>query len=181
MAVVGKRTTNTWTNLDGLFIPLGVSEATATNTGQYVHTGGLSVVEVIIDCANLPTQASGNVQIQDDSVTIPLNAFIEEIRLTVLKETTGVNAALNIGLVDQDRSTEIDFDGFIAANTAVNDGTDLGESIRIAKGGTSAGALLGTKITNAGLIVAFPTTASFTAGVVKCEVFYSMPLSTDVV
>jgi hypothetical protein len=30
----------------------------------------------------------------------------------VTKETTGANANFNLGLVDQDRSTEIDFDGF---------------------------------------------------------------------
>lgn len=179
MAVVTKRTTGTWTNLDGLFIPFGVQEAAATNTGEFKHVGGRHIAEVIIDLANLPTQASGDIQIQSDTVTIPNGAFIEEIRLTVLKETTGATATLDIGLVDQDRATEIDFNGLVTAHAGINDGTDLGQVFLINIGSTGAGALVGTKITNSGLITANPLTASFTAGVVKAEIYYSVPLSTD--
>lgn len=180
MAYVGRQTTTTWLNNDGQYIKFGTDEAAATNVGEYRTLGARRSVECIIDCSNLPTQASGNIQIQSDTVDIPIGAFIEEVRLTVIKETTaGGGAALNVGLVNTDRATVISDTAFVAANTTVADGTDLGEVVTLTKGSAGAGALIGTKITTAGLITAFPTVASFTAGTVKCEIFYSMPLSTD--
>lgn len=179
MAVVTKRTSGTWTNADGLFIPFGVQEAAATNTGEYRISGSRHVAEVIIDLPNLPTQAGGDEQIQSDTVTIPNGAFIEEVRVTVLKETAGTNANIDLGLVDQDRTTEIDFNGFLAAADAFNAGTDLGTVTLFNVGTTEAGALIGTKITNTGLITASADVGDWTAGVLKVEIYYSIPLSTD--
>jgi hypothetical protein len=179
MAVVANRTNNTWLNGDGLFVALGPAEGTATNSGEYRHVGGRHIAEFIISLPSLPTVSSGDEQILSDSVTIPNGAFIEEVRVTVLKETTGTNANLDMGLVDQDRSTEIDFNGFLAAADAFNAGTDLGTVTTFNVGTTEAGALIGTKITNTGLVTASAETADWTAGVIKVEIFYSLPLSTD--
>lgn len=180
MAVVGKQTSGVWdTNSDGLYWRYGVNEGTAQITGSYKQLGPRHMVEVTIDLDSLPTVASGNQQIQSDTVTIPNGALIEEVELQVTEETAGTNANLDIGLVDQDRSTEIDFNGLIAAGDDINGGTDLGKIYRYVVGSTDAGALIGTKLTNTGLITANAETADFTAGVVKCRVYYIIPLASD--
>lgn len=181
MAVVSRKgTSNVWHNADGLFIGFGVKEAFPTNSGEYSDAvANRHIAEVIVDLPNLPTLASTDKQIQDDTLTIPNGAFIEEIRVTVLKETAGTNANLDLGLVDQDRATEIDFNGFLAAADAFNAGVDLGTVTTFNVGTTEVGALVGTKITNTGLITANAETADWTAGILKIEIYYSMPLSTD--
>lgn len=180
MAVVGKQTSGVWdTNADGLYWRYGTNEGTAQITGELKTFGARRMVEVTIDLDSLPTAASGNEQIQSDTVTIPAGALIEEVELIATEETAGTNANLDIGLVDQDRSTEIDFNGLITAGDDFNGGTDLGKVYRYVVGSTDAGALIGTKLTNTGLITASPDTADFTQGVLKCRVYYSIPLASD--
>lgn len=180
MGVTGKQTSGVWTNSDGLYWRYGVNEGTAQITGDLKTFGARRVCEVTIDLDSLPAHDATNaVQIQSDTVTIPAGALIEEIELIAMEETAGTNANLDIGLVDQDRSTEIDFNGLIAAGDDFNGGTDLGKVYRYVVGTTDAGALVGTKITNTGLITANAETANFTAGVLKCRIFYSMPLASD--
>lgn len=179
MAVVGLTTTK-WHNADNLLVPFGRDEAVITRAGQYKDTvAGRHIVQVSIDLTTLPTVASGNEQIVADNVMIPSGAFIEQVDVLVTKETAGVNANLDLGLVDQDRSTEIDFNGFLAAADAFNAGTDLGTLTTYVVGTTEAGALIGTKLTNTGLITASPDTADFTAGVIQVRIYYSLPLSAD--
>lgn len=164
----------------GLLNKYGTDKSRATRWGEFADTAsGLHCVKGMVALASLPTQASGNKQIVDDTVTIPNGAFIEKIVVLVTKETAGVNANFNLGLVDQDRSTEIDFDGFLAAADAFNGGTDLGTITEFVVGTTEVGALVGTKITNTGLIVAWPDTGDFTAGVLDIRIYYSMPLTAD--
>jgi hypothetical protein len=170
-----------WLNSDGLRIYFGTNEAKVTREGEprMVDSGGTHVTEVIIDTTALPTVASGDVQIQGETI-IPNGAFLERVETLVLKETTsGGSAALNVGLVRQDRSTAISTTGILAACTDVVDGTDLGENVSRAKGGTAAGTLIGTKLTNTGLITAHATTADFTAGVVRVRIHWYIPLAAD--
>lgn len=158
----------------GLLNLYGADAARTRRTGEYsILADGRHMVAVTVDLSTLPTQASGNKQILDDSVTIPNGAFIEEIDVLVTKETAGVNANFNLGLVDQDRSTEIDFDGFLAAADAFNGGTDLGTLTQYVVGTTEAGALIGTKVTNTGLLVGYPDTGDFTAGVIVVRIYFS--------
>lgn len=179
MAVVGKQTTGVYTNADGLYWRYGVNEGTAQITGEYNSFGPRHVAEVTIDLDSLPTVASGDKQIQSDTVTIPSGALIEELELITTEETAGTNANLDIGLVDQNRSTEIDFNGLLTAGDDFNGGTDLGKVYRYVVGTTDAGALVGTKLTNTGLITANAETADFTAGVLKVRIFYTIPLASD--
>jgi hypothetical protein len=181
MAVVAL--TTGYNNADGLRQRYGVNEATVQRGGEYSRlSDGRHCVEVTLDLLALSTActaASGNECIICDNVTIPNGAFIEELVVVVTKETAGVNANLDLGLVDQDRSTEIDFNGFLAASDDWNAGTDLGTVTSFKVGSTEVGALVGTKITNTGLITASPDTADFTAGVLKIRIFYSTPLAAD--
>lgn len=177
MAIVSLKP-SLYTNADNLTIFNPGSARTVTRGGE-VYDGSKHVTHVTIALASLPTVASGDKQIVAENVTIPNGAFVEEVQVLVLKETAGANANLNVGLIDQDRSTEIDFDGLLAAADAFNGGTDLGQKTVFNLGTTEVGALVGTKITNTGLIVAYADTADFTAGVVEVRIVWTVPLTAD--
>lgn len=184
MAVVDLNT-NEWVNSDGLLVTFGPDRARASRGGEYSRlVDGQSCVSVIIDLATLPTGASGNEQIVADNVFIPNGAFITKVRVTVLEEPTeasGTDANLDLGLVDQDRSTEIDFDGLLAAADAFHAGTDLGKITEYTLGTTEAGVLIGTQITNTGLITASSqnTGEDWTDGTIKVDIEYYIPLAAD--
>ncbi len=121
MAVVDFNNSQTSTiNLQ--FQKYGTALARATRVGEYMDTAsGRHCVEATIDLTALPAFGTGNVKILDDSVTIPNGAFIEELTVLVTKETAGSGANFNLGLVDQDRTTEIDFDGFLGGLRELHD------------------------------------------------------------
>ena len=170
--------TNNWVNSDGLFIPYGASEVTVVRVGEYDYDTK-HVVSAVVALASLPlfnATTDSDVQILSDTVTIPNGALIEGVTITILKAITGSNANLDFGLVDQDRTTEIDFDGLLVA---WDNSTALGTIEVLVKGGQDIGALVGTKLTNTGLLTARADTADFTAGVVRLDVFYSVPLAAD--
>jgi hypothetical protein len=185
MAVVDYNSLD-WTNDDGLKVYFGAGEAVETKAGEYQFFGGTHCTEVILDLLALSTAAtaaSGNEVIIADNVLIPNGAFIERVEVFVLKETAGANANLDLGLVDQDRSTEIDFNGLLAAADAFNAGTDLGGVHTFQKLDgtltTEGGALIGTKITNTGILTASADTADWTAGVLRIRIYWYVPLSGD--
>lgn len=178
MAVVGKKT-SFWKNNDGLSVFFGRDEGSSDASGEYNTLGPQRMVEVVIDLDSLPTQAGGNVQIQSDTVTLPAGAIIEKLEIICTEETTGTNANLDIGLVRLDRSTELDYNGLLAAGDDFNGGTDLGSVYTYVKGTTDAGALVGTKLAYTGYITANAETADWTAGVIKVRVFFSFPVASD--
>lgn len=180
MAVVDLNT-NEWVNGDGLLVTFGTDRARAARAGEYSRlSDGQHNVSVIIDLATLPTAASGNELILDDTVTIPNGAFITKVIVTVLEEpTTSGSPNLDLGLVDQDRSTEIDFNGLLAATDTWETGTDLGRVTEYTLGSTEVGALVGTQITNTGLLTASADTADWTDGTIKVDILFYMPLAAD--
>lgn len=178
MAVVSLRK-NTWDNADGLRVYFPGTGTGVTRGGE-VNEAGRHWTEAVIDLTALPTVASGNQQIIAENVTIPSGALIEEVHVVTSKAaTSGGAATLDIGLVDQDRSTEIDFNGLVAAaaKTTID---AVGETTVYRVGSAGAGALVGTRLTNTGLLTANAGTADFTAGKVIVRVMWSVPLSADV-
>jgi hypothetical protein len=179
MAVVDLNSNNT-VNADGLNVYYGLGEAITTRAGEFQMSDGTHVTEVIIDLATLPTAASGNEQIVADNVCIPNGAFIEKVEVLVLEEpVTSGSPNLDLGLVDQDRTTEIDFNGLLAAADAFETGTDLGVVVTYYTDTTESGALVGTQITNTGLITASPDTADWTDGTLRVRIFWYVPLTAD--
>lgn len=176
MAIVHPRN-NGWTNADGLRVWFGTQEATLGFGGKYRQSGPLQCVEFKVDLATVAASTS-NQYILDETVYIPSGSFIEKVEVTPLTETEGVNANLDLGLIDQDRTTEIDFNGLLAAADAFNGGTDVGVPVEYVKGTTEAGALLGTRITNTGLVCANADTAVFTAGVLLIRIYFSTNTTT---
>lgn len=164
----------TWMNSDGLYLTTGVDEGALSKAGEYRHDGAWHCVEVTIpDMTALGTAAA----IQDNVTFVPKGARIEKIELvTETACTSGGSATLNVGLIRRDRSTELDYDGFIAAG-ALATFNAAGETVEYTAGSTAAGALVGTTLANNGYITADYDTAAFTAGKVVIRVFYRFPVT----
>lgn len=171
----------TWKNADGLYLKLGTSEAVSTHAGgTYAATvGGVYVTEVDIVLASL-TQTE---TILNDAVWIPANAHILWVdTITVVAAATGT--AIDVGFIDQDRTTEIDYDGLLAAFPLGNMNL-VGETVRFTQahtvlaGVTGTGALIGEELTDTGYISASMTDATaFTAGKIRLQVGW-MPKGLD--
>ncbi len=160
----------TWLNGDGLYIKYGTTRATVTTGGEFKTFGDTHEVEFTLTLANLAATTG----IISDVVWLPDNAFIERVEVVATTAVTGVNAVLNVGLIDSDRTTTADEDGLIAALPTTSMDT-VGETTVLYENTTYNGALVGTNCT-AGpyLFCADYDTAAFTAGVVKIRVFYHL-------
>jgi hypothetical protein len=178
MAVVSLK--SPWVNNDGLAVQLPGDAGTVKRWGE-VQLNGRHCIQGAINLAALPTAASGDEQIQSETVIVPSGALIEQVDVLVTKEpTTSGSPNLDLGLVRTDRTTELDYNGLLAATDTWETGTDLGAFVSYVKGSTEAGALIGTRLTNAGLITASPDTADWTAGVIIVRVYFSFVNSADV-
>lgn len=164
----------TWTNSDGLLVKFNSTAGTVGTGGEYEMDGPLRVTEVKISLTGLATSAA----VLDQHVIIPSGARIERIELiNETAATSGGSAALNVGLQRLDRSTELDYDGLVAA-AALSTFNSAGEYNSITPGGTAAGALMGTTLSYPGVITADYDTAAFTAGKVIVRVYWFSPQTT---
>lgn len=172
---------STWTNDDGLHIKFGTSEGVSTHSaGEYNTLGPNRMVEVEIDLTEL-TQTEA---ILNDVVVLPAGAFIERVE-TIAEVAGATGTAIDVGLIRLDRSTELDYNGLLAASPIANFNAD-GEYACFKVGATEptgltgTGALIGTTLSNAGYISASMTDATaFTAGRVKVRVWF-VPKATSV-
>jgi len=162
----------TWLNNDGLYIKYGRKMDTQARAGEYELDGPNHVTEVVLNLAQLTAAA----QIIDDTVSIPANARIARVEVVTDTVAAGVGAVLNVGIIDQDRSTVIDADGFVAAlPTASMDAA--GETTVLYVGTSYAGSSIGVTNNNAGLITADYDTAAFTQGKVVVRIFWYVPVT----
>lgn len=176
MAVVGLKS-NTWLNKDGLNVLFNKSKGETSRGGEVIVDGSMvRCTEVGIDLTDLTTTDE---TIVNDGVFLPKGALIEKLEIIATKETAGTNANLNIGLVKEDRSTEYDFDGLLAAGDDFNGGTDLGKVYSYVVGTTDAGSKLGTILTEKCLITAGADTAVWTAGIITVRIYWTRPLNSD--
>lgn len=161
-----------WLNSDGLYVKFGTAEATAGAAGETNIAGDRREIVVTIDDLTVLTTTAGGT-ILDDHVWVPKNARIEEVEVEVKTAATGATADLNVGLIRSDRSTELDFNGLVAAaDVATLDAA--GKRLNLITGSTAAGALIGTTLAYNGLFCADWDTAAFTAGAVRIRVKYFM-------
>lgn len=159
----------TWKNNDGLYIKFDRNAAEAGKAGEFRNDGPYHVLEVVLDDM---TELGTSAAIIDDNCTLPKNARIEKVELiTETAVTSSGSGTLNVGLIRTDRTTELDYDGLIAAE-AVADFNAAGETVTYTAGASSAGALIGTTTANPGLLTADYDTADFTAGKVVIRVYY---------
>lgn len=166
----------TWHNSDGLYIEYGTTKTTANQAGEFVKTGNMREVELKITLSGL-TQSE---VVQSDTTILPAGARIQEVEL--LTQTAGATGtAIDVGLIRMDRTTELDYNGLLAAAPlAVMDlageRTIYTAATTVPASATGTGALIGTTLAYDGLLTCSMTDAtSFTAGVVKVLIRYYMP------
>lgn len=166
-----------WVNSDGLVVKLGTIEATAGRAGQYSDPlGGQHITELAVNLIDV-TSATAGATILDYNTLIPKGANIQKVEVETLVAVTGTNAVLNVGLARSDTTTEIDFDGLgTAAALTQTAMAAKGTVLTYIKGTSNAGALLGTALTNNGILVADYDTAAFTAGRVAVRVYWSVAI-----
>jgi hypothetical protein len=163
-------------NSDGLFVKIGTTKATPNIGGEYVTVGREREIELKIDLTTL-TQSE---VIQSDQVFVPAGVRIQAVE-TIAITGAATGTAIDVGLTRTDRSTEIDFDGLLAAAPTANMNS-AGEkstyqvAVTIPTGLTGTGALVGTTTSNVGYISASRTDGTaFTAGVILLKIKYLVP------
>lgn len=160
-----------WTNADGLRVLFNNEQGAVTTGGTHNVATPMRVTTVEFTATDLGTAAA----VQDYNTYIPSGARIQKV--DVIAETactSGGSAVLNVGLQRKDFSTELDYDGLVAA-LALSAINAAGENNELVVGSTGAGALIGTTLANAGVITADYDTAAFTAGRVIVRVHWYMP------
>lgn len=159
----------TWNNDDGLYIKFGTTEGEVANGGSYRVDGAYSVSTLTITGTDLATGAA----IMNDVVWIPDNARIDKVEIvpTTAMDSSGDAATLNVGLIQKDRSTEIDYNGLVAALPEASM-DPAGDWQTIDVNHTYKGALIGTTITEVGYVTADWDTEAFTAGEIEVHIYW---------
>jgi hypothetical protein len=159
-------------NSDNLFVKIGVTKATPNVAGEYKTYGAERMIEIHnLDLTTLTTTPI----IVSDQTFWPANRKIsygEVIANT--GATTGTSAALDIGLIQTDRTTVMDSDGLLDS-IAVANFSAAGEKFMTGDTDPAAGdlgAYGATAPTTTGYITAATSTGTFTAGNVTVRLFY---------
>lgn len=156
----------------GLYRKYGTDKATTATGGEYRNDGLLREIEFKIDLTTLTETETP----LDDNVFFPKMRVQEVEVITTTAAATGV--AIDVGLIQTNRTTEIDFNGFLAAfPTAQMDlageRTIFTSATTVPASATGTGALIGTSTSTVGYVSASRTTATaFTAGVVLVKIRY---------
>lgn len=164
----------TWTNADGLVIQLGNTEATLGKGGTYDDVrGGSTCIEFVVQHTDIPLTTA---TVIDQMVTLPAGVILETVEIIAeTAVTSGGSATIDFGLQRLDRTTELDYNGIVAALaiTALN---AAGKRVVIQNGSTGAGALFnGTATANAGVFTLNALVAALTAGKLRIKLFFYRP------
>lgn len=136
-----------WTNNDGLKIRFDVDKINQlAPRGEAPGAGEDRVIDFIVDVATL--KAGPNLI---EGVVIPRNSTIAEIQWMPVIATAGLTS-FDVG-TQKYNGTELDYNGLAAAAVP---GT-VGVRVKTVKGGTSAGAVLGTTTALPGNLTITPT------------------------
>ncbi len=160
----------TWFNKDGLFIRYGRDEGASQQGGTYpTLVAGQNVTEIRI--ANATTITS-TPTVRADNVVVPAGATIARVEIIAEEAaTSGGSATLDVGFIRLDRSTELDYNGLVAA-AALTSFDTKGETTQYYKGSTGAGALIGTELAYPGLVTVNYNTNSYTAGEFVIKIYW---------
>ena len=166
----------TWNNSDGLRVNFGISETTTIlggeRAGEYRYDGPLHVTEFTIDGVDIPLADT----MVSDTVSIPNGAHISHVEIYVVTamDSAGEAATLDVGLIDQDMTTELDYNGLIVAETEANLAT-TGTLKEYFNATTEAGVLVGTTLTNTGIVTVGANTELFTSGKIIVRIYWFKP------
>lgn len=156
-----------WLDADGLYHEFGTTKPAVDVAGTYSTLGDMREINVRI--ADLTTLTSSPVIISQN-LKFPKELRIARIDVITDTAATGTGATLDIGLVQEDRTTAIDADGLVAALPLTSIDA-VGETTSLTVGSTYAGALIGTSTSNIGHLTANYNTAAYTAGALDIRIF----------
>lgn len=174
----------TWMNTDGLFVKLGTSEADVAIGGHYEIDGGRLMAEAIIDYTELLSATSAIVgsigKPGSFGLVMPKGARIEAVETIANTAFTSSgtigSATLELGLKKaSDRSTALDHAGFLTTSFVGSSFDVVGERNYIVPGSTGAGALIGTDLSENGVLCARNSQHAshpYTAGQLKVRIYY---------
>ena len=178
-----------WTNSDGLTVKLGADEAAVAKGGEIMTSSGIHSIVFDVLAADLRSAtvailgSVGTDYSGSFGIVVPEGARI--LGLDVLTKTaftsTGTigSATIEFGLIkDSDRSTELDYDGFTTTSFVGSRIDAVGERTYIEIGATGVGALVGTTLSESGVIsvrAAAHATHPLAAGVLRCRLDYFYP------
>lgn len=159
-----------WMDNASLYQKYGIDQTTPKVGGEYRNNGQLREIELKLTLSAL-TQSE---TIVDDNLFFPAGMIIQEI-VVMATTAAATGVAIDLGLTRTDRTTEIDFDGILAAFPLASMDA-VGEQTTLTKGSSFAGALIGATTANVGHISCSATTATaFTAGVIVVKIRYYKP------
>jgi hypothetical protein len=169
----------TWFNPDGLLVKFGRTQGEPGTAGGYAFPadGSQSVIELDLTLTDVVSTA-GTILDGVDNIVIPNRARIEAVEVRAETGAAGSGAVLNLGLIKTDRSTELDFNGLLAALPQTSVAT-AGQTVVYDYANSYGGNLLGTTLTANGILVADYDTAAFTDGVLHIKIFYTMDSNRD--
>lgn len=171
-----------WVNSDGLAVKFGQDEADRALGGDIRTVNDIHVTQFDVSWSDLLSatySVLGSVTSDGSGgITIPKNARIKaiEVLTTTAFTSSGTVASSTLGLglkKASDLSTELDHDGFLTASFVGNRLDAVGERTYVEIGSTGVGALVGTTISENGVIcVANTAHAShpYTAGTARIRV-----------
>ncbi len=160
-----------WLDNGGLYQKYGVDQTTSGTGGEYRNNGKEREIEFTLNLVTLTETET----VVDDNIFFPTGVKITEIEIFV-ETAAATGVAIDVGFQRTDRATEIDYDGLLAAFVTAT--MTVGSKTVLRKGGTQAGAMVGSGVatTNVGHITASRTTATaFTTGLIKITVRYERP------
>lgn len=177
-----------WTNSDGLVVKFGQSEADPLKGGLLPSADGIYKTQFTVDYTDALSatySVLGSASGTTDGalgIQIPEGARIKAIEVVVQTAFTSSgtigSATLGLGLKKwSDLSTELDHDGFLTASFVGSALDAVGERSYVTPGSTGAGALIGTTLSEDGVIALANTAHAshpYTAGkaIVTVEWFY---------
>lgn len=160
-----------WLDNGGLYQKYGIDQTIAKKGGEYRTNGKEREIEFYLNLAELTETET----VIDDNLFMPAGVKITEVEILV-ETAAATGVAIDVGFIRTDRTTEIDYDGVLAAFVTAT--MTIGNKVVLRKGGTQAGAMVGSGVAtaNVGHITASRTTATaFTAGLVKITIRYERP------
>lgn len=155
-----------WKNADGLYLEFGTTKPAIDVAGEYKSYGDFREINIRLDLTTLTASPA----IISQNLKFPTGMRIARIDVISDVAAVGAGATLDLGLQAEDRSTEIDYNGLLAA-VALTTFDAVGETNAYTAGVSGAGALMGTSTTSVGYLTANYNTAAITAGAVNIRIF----------
>jgi hypothetical protein len=174
-----------WMNEDGLYVKFGTELGKSlVDAGDIKSFDGESVLTIELNLAELTTTET----ILSDVVWLPKNAQINWVK-SVAEVVGATGTSIDVGLIREDRTTEHDYDGLLAAFPLSGNYDGLGDTVTFYENATvpasvtGTGALVGTILATTSnryyVSASYAAGSAFTAGRLRLSVGYTPNAVSD--